>query len=72
MVGANVVRMDCEEHDLIFAAVSHLPHLVAYGMVNSLLTIEGLKRTFFPSLPEVLRISAVLPQAIRKCGRTLL
>jgi len=47
MVGANVVRMDCEEHDLIFAAVSHLPHLVAYGMVNSLLTIEGFEENIF-------------------------
>ena len=47
MVGANVVHMDCEEHDLIFAAVSHLPHLVAYGMVNSLLTIEGFEENIF-------------------------
>ncbi len=47
LVGANVVCMDCEEHDRIFAAVSHLPHLVAYSMVNCLLTIEGFEDNIF-------------------------
>jgi prephenate dehydrogenase len=47
LVGANVVCMDCEEHDRILAAVSHLPHLVAYSMVNCLLTIEGFEQSIF-------------------------
>jgi prephenate dehydrogenase len=47
LVGANVVCMDCEEHDRIFAAVSHLPHLVAYSMVNCLLTIDGFEESIF-------------------------
>ena len=47
LVGANVVCMDCEEHDRIFAAVSHLPHLVAYSMVNCLLTIDGFEENIF-------------------------
>ena len=46
-VGANVVCMDCEEHDGIFAAVSHLPHLVAFSMVNCLLTIDGFEENIF-------------------------
>jgi len=32
--GARVSRMTPEEHDGIFAAVSHLPHLLAYALVN--------------------------------------
>jgi len=47
LAGANVVCMDCEEHDRIFAAVSHLPHLVAYSMVNCLLTIDGFEENIF-------------------------
>lgn len=33
--GMNVMTMDPEQHDHIFAAVSHLPHAAAYAMVNT-------------------------------------
>lgn len=35
-VGAKTVLMEPEEHDIIFGAVSHLPHVVAYALVNSI------------------------------------
>jgi prephenate dehydrogenase len=34
--GARVFRMSAVEHDAVFAAVSHLPHLLAYALVNEL------------------------------------
>ncbi|MBV2263703.1 MAG: prephenate dehydrogenase/arogenate dehydrogenase family protein [Thauera sp.] len=34
--GANVVGMTPQEHDRVFAAVSHLPHLLAFGLVDDL------------------------------------
>ncbi len=33
--GSDVVVMDVEKHDRILAAISHLPHMVAYSLVNS-------------------------------------
>ncbi|MBE3588722.1 MAG: prephenate dehydrogenase [Thermoanaerobacteraceae bacterium] len=41
-VGARVVRMTPEEHDRAVAAVSHLPHLAAAALVNTLMNLpEG-------------------------------
>jgi len=34
--GAQVEEMEVEHHDRIFAATSHLPHLLAFGLVDSL------------------------------------
>ncbi len=34
-VGATVRCMDAEKHDLALASVSHLPHLAAYALVNT-------------------------------------
>ena len=34
-VGSDVVRMSLEKHDKILAAISHLPHMVAYSLVNA-------------------------------------
>ncbi|MFZ5640351.1 MAG: prephenate dehydrogenase/arogenate dehydrogenase family protein [Bacillota bacterium] len=34
-VGARVVEIDAEEHDLAVAGVSHLPHLLAAALVNT-------------------------------------
>ena len=34
-VGADVVQMDAATHDRIFGAISHLPHVVAFAVVNA-------------------------------------
>ena len=34
--GANISTMSAEQHDAIFAAVSHLPHLLAFALVDDI------------------------------------
>ena len=34
--GARIVRLDAKSHDEIFAAVSHLPHVIAFALVSML------------------------------------
>jgi prephenate dehydrogenase len=34
--GMQVVSLDVEEHDTIFGAVSHLPHIIAYTLMNTI------------------------------------
>ena len=35
LVGSQVVVMEVEKHDRVLAAISHLPHMVAYALVNA-------------------------------------
>lgn len=39
-IGTDTVVMSPEHHDLVFAAVSHLPHVVAYALVNTISDVE--------------------------------
>lgn len=64
-VGARVVEMDAAEHDAIFAATSHLPHLLAYSFVD---TLDRLDRAadIFPNagggFRDFTRIASSSPQ----------
>lgn len=44
--GANLFRLTPEEHDRVFAAVSHLPHLLSFALVNDL-AIRDNRDTYF-------------------------
>ncbi len=35
-LGCNVVKMSPQSHDAAYAAVSHLPHLIAFALINSI------------------------------------
>lgn len=39
--GSKVIVMDADAHDRILAAVSHLPHMIAYTLVNTVADIEA-------------------------------
>jgi len=44
--GASVSEMTAQTHDQIFAAVSHLPHLLAFALVNNLANRPNAKQLF--------------------------
>ncbi|MFK5984078.1 MAG: prephenate dehydrogenase/arogenate dehydrogenase family protein [Pseudomonadota bacterium] len=45
-IGAEVVCMDAEHHDLVLGATSHLPHVIAFSLVNTLATLNERKEIF--------------------------
>jgi prephenate dehydrogenase len=47
-VGARVVEMQPQQHDEIFAATSHLPHVLAYSFVDMLARLDE-KHEIFPN-----------------------
>jgi prephenate dehydrogenase len=44
--GADVVMMDVNQHDRVLAATSHLPHMLAFGLVNQLADRDHVDRVF--------------------------
>lgn len=67
--GATVAVMTAEEHDRVFAAVSHLPHMLAFALVHEIAQRPD-SETLFGFAPADSGISHALPEAIRKCGVT--
>lgn len=46
LAGANVTEMGVEHHDEVLAATSHLPHVLAYGLVDTLAQMEERREIF--------------------------
>ncbi|MGH7534481.1 MAG: prephenate dehydrogenase, partial [Gemmatimonadales bacterium] len=67
-VGASVVAMEPAWHDEVFAAVSHLPHLVAYALMDAVLAMpRGEERLKFSAggLRDFTRVAASHPRMWR-------
>ncbi|MGV3626850.1 MAG: prephenate dehydrogenase [Betaproteobacteria bacterium] len=66
--GARIVRLEAAEHDEIFGAVSHLPHVVAFALVNLLAQRRDAKRLLGFSgggLRDTVRIAGSSPEMWR-------
>jgi prephenate dehydrogenase len=63
--GARVTRLTAEQHDAVLAAVSHLPHVVAYALVNMLAGRSNAAQLFGLSaggLRDMVRIAGSSPE----------
>ena len=63
--GSEVFEMDAETHDHIFGIVSHLPHVVAYALINSVVDAnDSVKLLDFAGggLKDYTRVSASSPE----------
>ncbi len=64
-VGARVVEMDAAQHDAIFAATSHLPHVLAFSFVDLLARLDA-RGEIFPNagggFRDFTRIASSSPQ----------
>ena len=63
-LGSNIVVLDAELHDQIFAYSSHLPHLAAYALLNTLKGLEQDDLSNFSGggLGEFLRLVSSSPE----------
>ena len=63
-LGSNILVLDGEMHDQIFAYTSHLPHLVAYALLNTLKGLEQDDLSNFSGggLGEFLRLVSSSPE----------
>jgi prephenate dehydrogenase len=67
-LGCNVVQMAPEAHDAAFAAVSHLPHLIAFALVNGIAAQPGAEDFLAlagPGFRDFTRIAASEPKMWR-------
>jgi prephenate dehydrogenase len=66
--GARVLQMSAAEHDQIFAAVSHLPHILAFALVNEFAQRDNANTLFqfaASGFRDFTRIAASSPQMWR-------
>jgi len=66
--GAHIVRLDAADHDEIFGAVSHLPHVVAFALLHQLGRRRDAKRLLGFSgggLRDTVRIAGSSPEMWR-------
>ncbi len=64
-LGAQVTRMDADTHDALFAGISHLPHVLAYALMEVLtdaFPAEELKRYAAGGLLDFTRIASSNPE----------
>lgn len=68
-LGCSVSQMSAEAHDAAFAAVSHLPHMLAFAMMNGITSQQEQAAVFLslagPGFRDFSRIAASDPQVWR-------
>lgn len=60
-LGASVIRMDPEEHDRVYALVSHWPHAIAFALAAAVSQQGVTSRLIGPGLLDLTRTAAAAP-----------
>ena len=68
-MGCRVVQMSPEAHDAAFAAVSHLPHLLGFALMNSI-AAQPAGKEFLGWPAQASGTSRASPPATPRCGAT--
>jgi len=68
-IGCTVEQMSSEEHDHIFAAVSHLPHLLAFAFVAQIASDKDANRKF-AFADQAFATSPASRRRVPRCGAT--
>ena len=68
-IGSHVSTMTPEAHDATFAAVSHLPHMLAFAAVNAL-SSQSQGAAFLEMAGPAFGTSPALLPAMHRCGAT--
>jgi prephenate dehydrogenase len=63
--GSDVVEMPVDKHDRILAAISHLPHMVAYSLVNAVSSYDRYEENIRPG---AFATSPGSPRPTPSCG----
>ena len=69
--GARITRMGAEEHDAVLAAVSHLPHVLAYALVHDIARRDNAEQLFSYAaggFRDFTRIASSHPEMWRDIG----
>ncbi|QQR80367.1 MAG: prephenate dehydrogenase [Deltaproteobacteria bacterium] len=64
-LGSRVSVMSASEHDRLFAYTSHLPHAVAYSLIQSTILKTSQKHFVFSSFRDATRVAASSPEMWR-------
>ena len=64
-VGAEVITMDVDDHDVVLAATSHLPHVIAFSLVDTL-AHDSQQRQYFSLRRRW--FSRLYPYCVQRCG----
>jgi prephenate dehydrogenase len=67
--GSKVICMDAERHDIVLAAISHLPHMIAYSLVNTIADIESYNEDILSNREAIVEMIELFEKRLKELRR---